>query len=70
MRTYSEKELLKAIQFACGYQKEYDIFEIQSKTIANGIDSSELFLVLDELSSDIYNRSDTLTIEEINAYIK
>jgi hypothetical protein len=53
MRTYTEEELLKAIEYACEYQKATD-YQTAGKLLI--VDESELpanaILLLDELSSD------------------
>ncbi|HZY40122.1 MAG TPA: hypothetical protein VFE53_25895 [Mucilaginibacter sp.] len=53
MKTYTEEELLKAMKYACEYQKATD-YQTAGKLLI--VDESELsansILLLDELSSD------------------
>lgn len=53
MRTYTEEELLKAMKYACEYQKATD-YQTAGKLLI--VDESELpanaILLLDELNSD------------------
>lgn len=73
MKTYTEKELLKAIEYACGYQKGSD-YQLAGRYLLNEFESVKQAdtaseLLLDELSGNT-NSSKEITIDEINEYLK
>ena len=66
MRTYTEKELLKAIEYACNYQKACDYQSAGHFLIE---DEPKIEELLDELSDTDKNSASEITLEEIHEYI-
>jgi hypothetical protein len=70
MRTYTQEELLKAIEYACSMQKAQDYQNAGNHLI---VDESELktgvIQLLDLLSDSDDNDAKNITIEEINEHL-
>jgi hypothetical protein len=70
MRTYTQEELLKAIEYACNTQKAQDYQDAGNHLI---VDDSELktgaIQLLDLLSDSDDNDAKNITIEEINEHL-
>lgn len=73
MKTYTEQELLKAVEYACGYQKACSYQEIGG-VIADGEDhkcthDEIMAFILDNLCDTDKNCAKKITIEDINEYL-
>lgn len=80
MRTYTEEELLKAVEYACGMQKAED-YSISGHLLLLDDDEERdsliklihlkkaVISVLDILSDTDTSEAKNITIEEINEYI-
>lgn len=66
-KLYTEAELLKAIEYACGYQKASDYQAAGHHLIVDG--EPDTVALLDELSDTENNKHKEITIQEINEYI-
>lgn len=70
---YTEEELLKAIEYACGYQKASDYQNVghylmaEFKSVEEA--DSAITKVLDELADTNNNSANQITIEDINTYL-
>lgn len=70
MRYYSEEDLKKAIDYACGYQKANSYTIINNLLTVEGYDQTEHDkAVLEELSNCDSNAAHEITLEDINDYL-
>lgn len=74
MKTYTEQELLKAIEYACNYQKACDYQEAGHYLVEmyTTIDDANKAMVdvLDLLADTNKNNASEISVDEINEYLE
>ena len=71
MKTYTQQELLRAVQYACEYQKACDYQEAAMILLGDGYKTTNADVkVLDLLSDSIINHYNEIPIKDIEDYIK
>jgi hypothetical protein len=69
-RTYTQAELLKAIEYACGYQKASSYQDIGQILLSEGYDTTPQDVqILDNLSDCDNNNHEEITLEDIHEYL-